>query len=244
MTSQLSKKEKDIFRLLQSNCHIASRNYNVQMKRFINHVNKEGVPIFNIDDIYERIRLAARVIAGVENLSEVYAISSRDFGQRAVIKFASHTKCSVTSSSRWTPGSLTNHQTKQFKEPKVVIVADPYADFKSIKEASYANIPVIALCDSHNNLKYVDVVIPCNNNSTESISMVFWMLAREVLMLRGNLDQHDDDWNDVLVDLFYFKDLKDRRAQEELEAPAHDEEDQEDPADEEGQGENWNEANN
>ena len=244
MTSQLSKKEKDIFRLLQSNCHVASRNYNVQMKRFINHVNKEGVPIFNIDDIYERIRLAARIIAGVENLAEVYAISSRDFGQRAVIKFASHTKCSVTSSSRWTPGSLTNHQTKQFKEPKVVIVADPYADFKAIKEASYANIPVIALCDSHNNLKFVDVVIPCNNNSTESISMVFWMLAREVLMLRGTLDQHDDDWSDVLVDLFYFKDLKDRRTQEELEAPANDEEEQEDAADEEGQGEDWNEANN
>ena len=133
----------------------------------------------------------------------MYAISSRDYGQRAVIKFASHTKCSVTSSSRWTPGSLTNHQTKQFKEPKVVIVADPYADFKSIKEASYANIPIIALCDSHNNLKFVDIVIPCNNNSTESISMIFWMLAREVLMLRGSLNQHDDDWKDVLVDLFY-----------------------------------------
>ena len=242
MTSHLNKREKDIFRLLQSNCHIASRNYNVQMKRFINHVNKEGVPIFNIDDTYERIRLAARIIAGVQDLSEVYAISSREYGQRAVIKFASYTKCSVTSSSRWTPGSLTNHQTRQFKEPKVIIVADPYADFKAIKEASYANIPVIALCDSHNNLKFVDVVIPCNNNSTESISMVFWMLAREVLTLRGLLDREDDDWTDVLVDLFYYKDVNERRALEEageagVEAEEEGEEDEE-------EGENWNEANN
>lgn len=243
MATQLNKREKDIFRLLQSNCHIASRNYNVQMKRFINHVNKEGVPIFNIDDIYERIRLAARIIAGVENLAEVYAISSRDYGQRAVIKFASHTKCSVTSSSRWTPGSLTNHQTKQFKEPKVVIVADPYADFKSIKEASYANIPIIALCDSHNNLKFVDIVIPCNNNSTESISMVFWMLAREVLMLRGVLDQEDDDWKDVLVDLFYFKDIKNGQPEETLDALEGDEDNKEDE-EEDGNGENWDEANN
>ena len=243
MASQLNKREKDIVRLLQSNCHIASRNYNVQMKRFINHVNKEGVPIFNIDDIYERIRLAARIIAGVENLAEVYAISSRDYGQRAVIKFASHTKCSVTSSSRWTPGSLTNHQTKQFKEPKVVIVADPYADFKSIKEASYANIPIIALCDSHNNLKFVDIVIPCNNNSTESISMVFWMLAREVLMLRGVLDQEDDDWKDVLVDLFYFKDIKNGQPEETLDALEGDEDNKEDE-EEDGNGENWDEANN
>ena len=242
MTTQLNKKEKDIFRLLQSNCHIASRNYNVQMKRFINHVNKEGVPIFNIDDTYERIRLAARIIAGVQDLSEVYAISSREYGQRAVIKFASYTKCSVTSSSRWTPGSLTNHQTRQFKEPKVIIVADPYADFKAIKEASYANIPVIALCDSHNNLKFVDVVIPCNNNSTESISMVFWMLAREVLTLRGLLDREDDDWNDVLVDLFYYKDVNERRALEEAgDAAADDEEEAQQDEEEAG---DWNEANN
>ena len=228
MTSQLNKREKDIFRLLQSNCHVASRNYNVQMKRFINHVNKEGVPIFNIDETYERIRLAARIIAGVPEISDVYAISSREYGQRAVIKFASHTKCSVTSSSRWTPGSLTNHQTKQFKEPRVIIVADPYADFKAIKEASYTNIPVIALCDSHNNLKFVDVVIPCNNNSTESISMIFWMLAREVLTLRGQLDQHDDDWNDVLVDLFYYKDVNERTAVDEEAADEQDDENNED----------------
>ena len=124
-----------------------------------------------------------------------------------------------------------------------MIVADPYADFKAIKEASYANIPVIALCDSHNNLKFVDIVIPCNNNSTESISMVFWMLAREVLMLRGNLDQHDDDWSDVLVDLFYFKDLKDRHAQEDQDE-ALEEESKDADAEDEGNGENWDEANN
>lgn len=243
MTTQLNKREKDIFRLVQSDCHIGSRNYNVQMKRFIHHVTKEGVPIFKIDETYERIKLAARIIAGVSDLTEVFAISSREFGQRAVIKFASHTKCSVTSSSRWTPGSLTNHQTRQFKEPKVLIVVDPHADFKPIKEASYTNIPVIALCDTHNNLKFVDVAIPCNNNSTESISMVFWMLAREVLILRGQLDKDDDEWSDVLVDLFYYKNVVDKKADDEEENQDEDNEADEDEDEEEGQ-ENWGEANN
>jgi small subunit ribosomal protein SAe len=242
----LSKREKDIFRLIQSDCQIGSKNYNVQMKRFIHHVTREGVPIFKIDETYENIKLAARIIAGVQNSEEVYAISSRDFGQRAVIKFAKYTGCSTNSSSRWTPGSLTNHKTSQFKEPKIIIVADPYADFKPIKEASFANIPVIALCDSHNDLKFIDIVIPCNNNSTESISMIFWMLAREVQILKGELDKDDDDWQKVVVDLFYYrnvKELKDQEDAEEQENASEEIEEEEEEEEESGQ-ENWNEANN
>ena len=227
----LSKREKDIFRLIQSECHIGSKNYNVQMKRFIHHITKEGVPIFKIEETYENIKLAARIIAGVQNSEEVYAISSRNFGQRSVIKFAKYTGCSTNSSSRWTPGSLTNHKTSQFKEPKIIIVADPHADFKPIKEASFANIPVIALCDSHNSLKFIDIVIPCNNNSTESISMIFWLLAREVQMLKGELEREDDDWNEVVVDLFYYRNVKDLKDQEEQ----GDEEDEENEEGEEDQ---------
>lgn len=241
MASQVEKRERDIVRLVQSECHIASTNYNVQMKHFINHINKQGVPIFNVDETYEKIRLAARILAGIRDLSEVFAVSSRNYGQRAVVKFAKYTGCSVTSSSRWTPGSLTNHQTKQFKEPKVLIVADPYADYKAIKEASYANIPVIALCNSHNNLKYVDVAIPCNNSSTYSISMIFWMLAREILTLRGELEQSNDQWSEVCVDLFYYKDPNEVAQEEE-------EENEEGEVEEEGEAaeedENWETANN
>ena len=230
--SALTKTENDILRLLHSNCHIGSRNYTHGMERFIHHVGKEGVPVFKIDETYEKIKLAARIIAGIQDLSEVYAISSREFGQRAVVKFAHYTKCSVTSSSRWTPGSLTNYKTKQFKEPKLIIVVDPYADFKPIKEASYCNIPVIALCDTHNSLKYVDLAIPCNNNSTESISMVFWMLAREVLILRGQLDKDEDNW-EVMVDLFYYKNLNEKaQALEEGEEEAEEEEGEEEEEEE------------
>jgi len=236
--SGLTKRESDILRLLHSNCHVGSRNYTHGMERYIHNISKEGVPVFKVDDTLEKIKLAARIIAGIQDLSEVFAISSREFGQRAVVKFAHYTKSSVTSSSRWTPGSLTNYKTKQFKEPKLIIVVDPYADFKALKEASYCNIPVIALCDTHNSLKYVDLAIPCNNNSTESISMVFWMLAREVLTLRGQLDK-DEDW-EVMVDLFYHKNLNEKTAakdendgEEDDEARNEDEDEDEDNENEE-----------
>ena len=242
--SALTKREKDIFRLIQSECHIGSKNYNVQMKRFIHHITKEGVPLFKVEETYENIKLAARIIAGVSDPKDVFAISSRDFGQRAVIKFARYTGASSNSSSRWINGSLTNHKTNNFKEPKVLIVADPYADAKPIKEASYANIPVIALCDTHNSLKFVDIVIPCNNNSTESISMIFWLLAREVQVLKGELERDDDEWSEVVVDLFYYRDVKELKdAEDNAGDDATEEAEEEGDEDEEGQG-NWAETNN
>merc|ERR1711935_1045977 len=208
----LNTKEKDILRLLHSECHLGNTNYHSSMERFVNHVTPEGVPIFKVEETLNKIKLAARLIAGQSNLDDVIVVSSRDLGQRAVIKFATFTGCSATSNARWTPGVLTNHNTKQFKEPRLMVVVDTYADRKAIIEASYMNIPVIALVNSDSSLQYVDVAIPCNNKSTRSISMIFWLLAREVRILNGQL-RKDEDW-EVMVDLFYYKTVEDQEKQQ------------------------------
>merc|ERR1712014_51495 len=205
---ELTTREKDLLRLLHSESHLGNTNYHSSMERFVNHTTPEGVPVFKIEETYNKIRLAARLIAAQPNLEDVIVVSSRDLGQRAVIKFATFTGCSATSNARWTPGVLTNHMTKQFKEPRLMVVVDTYADRKAMIEASYMNIPVIALTNSDSNLQYVDVAIPCNNKSTQSISMIFWLLAREVRILNGQL-RKDEEW-DVMVDLFYYKTVEDQ----------------------------------
>jgi small subunit ribosomal protein SAe len=185
------------------------------MERFINHVTPEGVPVFKVEETYNKIRLAARIIAGQANFEDVICVSSRDLGQRAVIKFATFTGCTSTSDARWTPGVLTNYNTKHFKEPRLMVVVDTYADRKAIVEASYMNIPVIALTNTDSNLQFVDIAIPCNNKTTESISMIFWLLAREVRVLNGQL-RKDEEW-DVKVDLFYYKTVDDTKENEQKE---------------------------
>merc|ERR1711981_292945 len=213
---ELSTREKDLLRLLHSESHLGNTNYHRSMERFVNHVTPEGVPVFKVEETYNKIKLAARLIAGQPNLEDVIVVSSRDLGQRAVIKFATYTGASATSNARWTPGVLTNHNTKQFKEPRLMVVVDTYADRKAIIEASYMNIPVIALVNSDSSLQFVDVAIPCNNKSTQSISMIFWLLAREVMVLNGQL-RKDEEW-EVKVDLFYYKTVDEQKDQEKPEA--------------------------
>jgi small subunit ribosomal protein SAe len=123
----LSLNEEDLKLMLAAKVHLGTENLDTHMANYVYKRADSGVYIFNLQKTWEKIVLAARAIVAVTNPEDVCVISARQYGQRAIYKFAQNTGSNYIG-TRFTPGTFTNQIQKRFNEPRLLILTDPRTD--------------------------------------------------------------------------------------------------------------------
>ncbi len=167
---------------LASGVHIGMKQKVAQMKPFIYKVREDGLAVMNLSKIDERIKTAAKFLAGMEN---ILVVTRKSIAFTSIRKFAEAVNARVIT-GRFMPGTLTNPTYKNFYEAQAIVVVDPLTDHQALQEAVKARVPVVAICDTFNETKDIDLIIPANNKGRRSVATIFWLLAREILSERGN----------------------------------------------------------
>jgi small subunit ribosomal protein S2 len=171
---------------LAAGVHIGTQQKNKDMMKFIYRVRGDGLYILDIQATDERVKTAAKFLAQYEP-AKILVVTSRQYGQYPAKMFADAIG-GMAVIGRFIPGMLTNqrlHGLTRYVEPDVIVATDPIGDAQAITEAVQVGIPIVALCDTNNMTKYIDVVIPTNNKGRKALSMIYYLLTREVLRLRG-----------------------------------------------------------
>jgi small subunit ribosomal protein S2 len=175
---------------LTSGVHIGTQQKSADMRRFIFKVRNDGLYVLDIKSTDDRIRVAANFLAGYEP-SRILVVCQRQYGQKPARTFAKNigAKSMV---GRFVPGTLTNPHLPTYFEPDVIVVTDPSADQQALREAVNIGIPVLALCDANNDLKFVDLAIPANNKGRRSLALVYWLLTREVVKAKNIITKDEE----------------------------------------------------
>ncbi len=191
MTETESKElliDEDTF--LTCGVHIGTKQKSRDMEPYVHKVREDGLRILNVNLTSEKIVEAANFLKEQEP-KDVLVVSARQYGWKPAKKFAD--TCGFRCiAGRFTPGRLTNPEMRTFIEPKIIILTDPAADAQAFREAINIKIPVIAMCDFNNLTNNVDLIIPGNNKGRRSLALIYWLLSREILRIRGELGTDED----------------------------------------------------
>lgn len=168
---------------LKSGIHIGTKFKTKYMERFIYKTRPDGLSVLNIQEIDQRIKIAADMLSRYAP-EDILVVSRRENGWKAVKLFGKATGAKVFA-GRYPPGLLTNPLLPTYQETKLILVTDPWPDKNAVEDAGKIGVPVIALCDTNNQTNEIDLVVPCNNKGKKSLGLFFYIVTKIYLEARG-----------------------------------------------------------
>ncbi|MFH0979075.1 MAG: 30S ribosomal protein S2 [Candidatus Woesearchaeota archaeon] len=175
---------------LKSGIHIGTKFRTKYMEQFIYKTRPDGLSVLNLQKIDERIKLAANLLSTYDP-KDILIVSRRENGWKASKMFGVATSAKVLA-GRYPPGILTNPELKEYTEPKIIMVTDAWPDRNAVQDAILIGVPIIALCDTNNQSNNIDLVVPCNNKGKKSLGLLFYILAKEFLVMKGLLKSDEE----------------------------------------------------
>lgn len=175
---------------LKSGIHIGTKFKTKQMASFIYKTRPDGLSVLNLEKINARLRVVANMLSKY-NPEDILIVSRRENGWKAVKLFGKATGCKVFA-GRYTPGILTNPALEDFMETKLILITDAWPDRNALLDGLKIGAPVIALCDTNNQINGIDLVLPCNNKGKKSLGLAFYVLAKEYLKSRGTIAKDEE----------------------------------------------------
>ena len=195
---------------LSAGVHIGMRQRTDDMKEFIFKIRSDGLAVLDIKKLDERVKIISKFLA---NKKAVLVVSRRGVGIKAAEKFVEFVGGTAIT-GRFYPGTLTNPSYEKFHQPDVVVVMDPLIDSQAVQEAVDERIPVVALCDTFNETKNLDLVLPTNNKGKRAVALIFWLLTRETMKAKGII-KTDEEYTAKIEDFEGTETYEERAAQEE-----------------------------
>ncbi|MBI5798004.1 30S ribosomal protein S2, partial [Candidatus Woesearchaeota archaeon] len=123
---------------LKVGLHIGTKFRSAYMAPFIYKVRSDGLAVLNVKKIDERIELAAKFLSRYDP-HEILVVCRRENGWAGAKLFNKLTTIPVIA-GRYRPGMLTNSALDDFKEIKILLVADPWPDKNAVMDAVHMGV--------------------------------------------------------------------------------------------------------
>jgi small subunit ribosomal protein S2 len=179
---ELDKKRELLIPLddyVKTGIHLGTKVITPDMKQFVYRRRADSIGVLNTSLIDEHIKDAIKFISKFPP-EKVALVCKREAGWESAVLFEEATGIKAFT-KKYPAGMMTNIELQAFFEPDLVIICDSWIDKNALSDAIKTNKEVLLLCDTNNFIRKATKIIPCNNKSSKSLGLIFWLLARGYL---------------------------------------------------------------